>query len=763
VRFARSLRLLTSAATAVAACAIGILAATPAQALDNGLALTPPMGFNDWNSFGCNIDAQDFRDVADYIVAHGLKDAGYEYVNIDDCWMAGRDIPRTNAAARAAAGRDPSTLQLIPDPAYFPDVDLNGNGVIDPSEQHDGIKALADYIHSKGLKIGIYESAGTTTCQGLAGSLGYESIDAQTFADWSIDYLKLDNCGSHSVATLDGRSYSYPDTVAGYQARYAVMRDALAATGRPIVYSICDFSTAGQSWTWGAGVGNLWRTTGDISASYSSVVNIFKQNVLLAQYAGPGHWNDPDMLEVGNGTGLSPTENRTHFSLWAMMSAPLIIGANLTAISDDALSVLENADVIAVDQDSLGAQASVVSHVGTSWVLAKPLANGDVAVALFNEGDSAATISTTVGDVGVTTKRNAYSLTDLWSKQTTSTAGKVAATVPAHGTVVYRVSAAPGAGSAAPSVTLSAGSNDTALAVGGSTDVTVTLANNSKVAISAVSLGLTAPDGWNVTQLSPPARATLPKGATATATYRVTAPSSASVPIDPAQLTATGSYYSDATGTVSTTTPLTISVYSPVQAPLLAANTTGASALYGQAGSALGISATGANVGPSTGGPGGTTAAGDAYGAIYLPASLGTSGSVHAVVTAQSGGSSAKAGVFARNDADAGGTPVGVAVYVSNGRVAMVYNNTATGGSAYTTRVGGGGFGAGTLTLPVLVRLTRSGSSYTGDYSTDGGATWTVVGTVIANGQADLQDAGVFQSSGSSSPALATFSDLAVS
>ncbi|MEU2373803.1 glycoside hydrolase family 27 protein [Streptomyces misionensis] len=365
--------------------------AQPAAALGNGLALTPQMGFNDWNAYGCNVSESLIKSTAQAMHTNGMQAAGYTYVNIDDCWMT---------HSRDSSGR------LVPDPAKFP----------------DGIKGTADYVHSLGLKLGIYEDAGTATCAGYPGSLGHETTDAQSFASWGVDYLKYDNCNNNGVAA---------------QTRYTAMRDALAATGRPILYSLCNW---GQDnvWTWGANVGNSWRTTGDINASYSSMLSIFHSNVGLASYAGPGHWNDPDMLEVGN-SGLSDTEARSEFSLWAEMAAPLIAGTNLTSASATTLATYTNSRVIAVDQDSLGRQGTMVSSSNGLDVLAKPLANGDVSVVLFNETGSTATISTTANAVGKTGAAG-YTLTDLWSGATSTTSGTISASVPAHGVVMYRMS-----------------------------------------------------------------------------------------------------------------------------------------------------------------------------------------------------------------------------------------------------------------------------------------------------------------------------------
>ncbi|WP_426502375.1 glycoside hydrolase family 27 protein [Dactylosporangium sp. McL0621] len=373
---------------------IGVRSAEPAHALANNLALTPPMGWNDWNAYGCNVSETLVKQTADRIVSSGLAAAGYQYVNIDDCWMQ---------HSRDGAGN------LQPDFAKFP----------------DGISGTAAYVHGKGLKLGIYEDAGTLTCAGYPGSLGHETQDARSFAAWGVDYLKYDNCSNNGSSTTQQ-----------YIARYSAMRDALAATGRPIVYSICEWGV-NAPWTWAAPVGNLWRTTGDIQANFGSMLNIFHQNVGLAAYAGPGQWNDPDMLEVGN--GMSATEDRAHFSLWAEMAAPLLAGNNLVNASATTLSILGNKAVIAVDQDPAGKQGRMVSSSGGLDVLAKPLTNGDVSVVLFNENSGTATISTTAAAIGKT-GASSYTLNDLWSGATSSTTGTISASVPGHGVVMYRVS-----------------------------------------------------------------------------------------------------------------------------------------------------------------------------------------------------------------------------------------------------------------------------------------------------------------------------------
>ncbi|WP_232240605.1 glycoside hydrolase family 27 protein [Kutzneria sp. 744] len=373
------------------AAALVLATAPTAQALGNGLATTPQMGFNDWNAYGCNVSETLIKSTAQAMHGNGMQAAGYQYVNIDDCWLTHNR-------------------------------DRNGNLVPDRTKFPDGIAGTASYVHSLGLKLGIYEDAGTATCAGYPGSLGHERQDAALFASWGVDYLKYDNCNNTGVSA---------------RSRYTAMRDALAATGRPILFSLCNWGQE-NVWTWGAKVGNSWRTTGDISPSFSSMLGIFHANVRLNSYAGPGGWNDPDMLEIGN--GMSATEDRAEFSLWAEMAAPLIAGTNIAKASSTTLSILSDKAVVAVDQDSLGKQGRMVSSTGGHDVLAKPLANGDVAVALFNETNSTATIGTTAAAVGKAAATR-YGLADLWSGAKSSTTGTISASVPAHGVVMYRLSA----------------------------------------------------------------------------------------------------------------------------------------------------------------------------------------------------------------------------------------------------------------------------------------------------------------------------------
>ena len=387
--------LLACALTLPAASLAVTAVATPAAALDNGAARTPPMGWNNYNAYGNNPTEALIKQTAQAMHDNGMQAAGYEYVNIDDAWMA--------------SSRDPGG-NLVPDPVRFP----------------NGIKAVADFVHSLGLKLGIYEDAGTQTCAGLPGSLGHETQDATLFASWGVDLLKYDNCYNDNISS---------------QTRYTTMSNALKATGRPILFSICNWGTD-NVWTWGPNVGNMWRTTGDVSDTYASFLSNFHSNVNLAAYAGPGSWNDPDMLETGNG-GMTTTEYQSQFSLWSQMAAPLISGSKIIGVSPETLSILTNKAVIAVDQDSLGKQGTMVSSSGGLDVLAKPLAGGDVSVVLFNETNSTATITTSASAVGKTGS-SSYTLTDLWTGATSTTTGTISASVPAHGTVMYRVAGGTG-------------------------------------------------------------------------------------------------------------------------------------------------------------------------------------------------------------------------------------------------------------------------------------------------------------------------------
>jgi len=367
------------------------------------LAATPPMGWNSWNKFGCNVSEDLIRQTADAMVKSGMKDAGYQYVVIDDCWQVSRD----------------KDGNIVPDSQRFP----------------SGIKALADYVHSKGLKFGIYSDTGTKTCQGRPGGRGYEFQDARQYATWGVDYLKYDWC---NTTTQDARS------------SYALMSEALKASGRPIVFSLCEWGTS-KPWLWAKDVGNLWRTTEDINDRFEGkekwpdgsccsmgMLDIVDLQDGLESYAGPGHWNDPDMLEVGNG-GMTTPEYRAHFSLWSILAAPLIAGNDLRDMKPEIQAILTNKEVIAVNQDPLGRQGQRVRKDADSDVWAKQLQDGSRAVILLNRGTGEKEITVAWQELGYPTHLSAK-VRDLWEgKDLGQHAGKFSASVAPHTVVMVSV------------------------------------------------------------------------------------------------------------------------------------------------------------------------------------------------------------------------------------------------------------------------------------------------------------------------------------
>jgi len=357
--------------------------------LSTQLARTPPMGWNSWNKFGCKVSEQLIRETADALVSSGMKAVGYQYVNIDDCWQVSRDAHEN----------------IVPDQIKFP----------------SGIKALADYVHSKGLKLGIYTDAGTLTCEKRPGSLNHELQDAKTYAAWGVDYVKVDWCNAEGLDP---------------EVQYAKFRDALAQAGRPIVFSICNWGVKAP-WRWGPSTGNLWRTTGDISDDYDRMSVIgFSQNG-LEKFAGPGHWNDPDMLEVGNGK-MNRDEYRTHMSLWTLLAAPLLAGNDLRSMTPETKDMLTNAEVIAIDQDVKGAQGHRIWDEGPLEIWAKPLSDGSQAVGLFNRGESELKITLDLKSLNVA---GSAKLRDLWQHNDLGTVrDSYTAEVPKHSVVMLRVS-----------------------------------------------------------------------------------------------------------------------------------------------------------------------------------------------------------------------------------------------------------------------------------------------------------------------------------
>lgn len=374
------------------------------------LGLTPPLGWNSWNTFACEVDEKLIREMADAMVKTGMKDAGYEYINIDDCWHGERDKD----------GRIQVNKERFP----------------------SGMKALADYVHSKGLKIGIYSDAGNTTCAGYPGSRGHEYQDALTYAEWGIDYLKYDWCDTENINPIGA---------------YTTMRDALHKAGRPILFSICEWGD-NKPWDWAKDIGHAWRTTGDIypcwdcelnHGSWSSwgVLPILDKQDKLRKYSGPGHWNDMDMMEVGN--GMTEAQDRSHFSLWVIMNSPLIAGNDLRNMSDTTRRILTNKQVIAVNQDKLGVQAMKYIHGENLMVFAKPLENKEWAFLFLNRGNTALNythdwlhyyeLKDDIFNHYIDFRKQTFNWVDLWKGNKGDTTKPLQLKIPAHDVVMIRL------------------------------------------------------------------------------------------------------------------------------------------------------------------------------------------------------------------------------------------------------------------------------------------------------------------------------------
>jgi len=389
-------RIGTTVAAALSMAALTMAAG--ARAGPASVAPTPPMGWNSWNHFAAKIDDATVRAQADAMVASGMRDAGYRYINIDDTWEGARDAA----------------------------------GVIHPNAKFPDMKALADYVHSKGLKLGIYSSPGPKTCAGYEGSMGHEAQDAKTYAEWGIDYLKYDLCSLGPSMIASG---SLEKAQAIELEAYKKMDAALRATGRPIVYSLCQYGVA-QVWRWGGSVGgNLWRTTGDITDRFSRMATIGFGQAGLSKFAKPGRWNDPDMLEVGNG-GMNAVEYRTHMSLWALLAAPLLAGNDLTKMTPETLAILTNREVIAIDQDPAGRQGDRVTAEGPLEVWAKPLSGGAKAVGLFNLSDQPSYVEVDFAQVGL---KGPVKTRDIWGAKDLGRLKAYRALVPAHGVMLLRL------------------------------------------------------------------------------------------------------------------------------------------------------------------------------------------------------------------------------------------------------------------------------------------------------------------------------------
>jgi len=377
----------------------------------NDLALTPPMGWNSWNTFGTDINEKLVKDIADKFIELGLKDAGYEYLVLDDGWMA-------------------------------KERDADGNLIADPIKFPNGMKALADYIHSKGLKFGLYNCAGSQTCAGYPGSRGYEYQDARMYASWDIDYLKYDWCNTGKLNAEEA---------------YITMRDAIKKANRPMVFSICEWGD-NEPWKWAKDVGHLWRVTGDIincwdceighgSWSSSGVWKIIDMRKDIRKEAGPGHWNDFDMMEVGN--GMTNAEDRSHFAMWTMLASPLIMGNDLRMASSETIKTLSNKEVIQVNQDKLGIQGFRFSNENELEIWIKPLANDEWAVTFVNMGDKLTAINfdwkkhdmgDNLNNKNLEVKKLNYKIRDLFNhKNLGDTASNLKAEIASHDVLMIKL------------------------------------------------------------------------------------------------------------------------------------------------------------------------------------------------------------------------------------------------------------------------------------------------------------------------------------
>jgi alpha-galactosidase len=496
-------RLTSAASAAPAAPATQGAAQAPGSQSYNGLALTPPMGWNDWYQYRCTITEDDVLANAQALVSSGLAKLGYDNVNLDDCWMASQ---------RAADG------QLQADPTRFP----------------HGIAWLADQLHAMGLKLGVYESFGTTTCQGLPGSYGHYQQDADTFASWGVDFLKFDYCGLPAGTTS-----------ASLQADYEQMSQDLVATGRPIVFSeelpvaAGDANPANANYlpyvSLSSKIANMWRMAPDETTDFDSTVfGHLADDLPLAQYAHPGAWNDLDMVMAGN-TSFNWTvqQQETQMSIWAEMASPLIDSGDLTSMSASTLQVLGNQAVVAVDQDPLGKQGQLIAQQGSVDIVAKPLAGGDVALLLANTGSAAQQASTTAAAAGLPPGLGAYSVSDLWANTTRETAGTITETIPAGSAMLLRVSplTGPAISQDTPLTAVSVnagvppvypGSQFDVAQPGQSVPVAAAVQNDGRLPLRKATLSLTGPAGWSGgTPVSAPALAT---GATLNGTWQVTVP-----------------------------------------------------------------------------------------------------------------------------------------------------------------------------------------------------------------------------------------------
>jgi hypothetical protein len=721
-----------------------VTGATRAAAEDNGVGRKPLLGWSSWSFIRHNPDAQNIEATADAMKSSGLAAVGYTNVNIDDFWY------------------------ICPG-SQGPDVDQYGRWVTDPEKfppgpnGENGIKMVADYVHSLGLKFGLYATPGIShqavvqntpiegtpyhaddiattaseknyNCGGMVG-IDYSKPGAQQFinswadqwASWGVDYVKLDGVGTPDVQDVQAWS------------------DALRQTGRPIHLELSNSLDINNAATWSR-LANGWRTGGDVEcycgkngASYpltdwSHVSARFNQVASWAPYGGPGGFNDYDSIEVGNGAndGLTVDERKTQMSLWALAASPFILGTDLTNLDPGDLALLKNTDVLAVDQDAIDAKR--VYNSNGQQIFAKQEPDGDEIVGLFNTNGSAQTVSTTTSALGLPGGTD-YFVKDLWSHQTTETAGAIATSVPSHGVALYRISVDHNPTQAPPNGTFALHGPGT-ITAGTPGTVTASFTDNGDLAAKQVQLSVNAPGGWTVTPTSTTSFPAVETGQTVTTSFDVTAPAPSSL-FQTSTLDGTANYTWAGKSTVSVSASTAATVAKPVQAPYKTySSATDAPAAFAQDGDQFGIVGAGTDIWNNA----------DDYSSIYLPGSVGTRSTIDTQVSAQQGLTGyGKAGIIVRNDITGSGTsPEGVTLLASpSSGIQLQWNSDGDNFIDSVTPANG----AIPFSLPIQLKLERtSADSYTGYYSYDGSG-WYTVGTATVPGQANTQDAGMFVTS----------------
>jgi hypothetical protein len=753
-------RLISLCAVVAAIAALLVAVAARASAEDNGVGLKPLLGWSSWSFIRHNPTAQNIEATADAMKSSGLASVGYTNVNIDDFWYI---CPGSQGPDVDQYGR------WVTDPAKFPP---GPNG-------ENGIKVVADYVHSLGLKFGLYATPGIShqavvqntaiegtpyhaddiattageknyNCKGMVG-IDYSKPGAQAFIDswadqwasWGVDYVKLDGVGTPDVPDVQAWS------------------DALRQTGRPIHLELSNSLDINNAATWQR-LANGWRTGGDVEcycgkngASYpltdwSHVSARFNQVASWAPYGGPGGFNDYDSIEVGNGDndGLTVDERKTQMSLWALASSPFILGTDLTNLDPGDLALLKNTDVLAVDQDAI--DATRISDSNGRQIFAKQEPNGDEIVGLFNTNGAPQVISTSASALGLPAGTD-YFVKDLWTHQTTETAGDIATSVPPHGVALYRISTDYNPTQAPPNATFTLHGPGT-ITAGTPGTVTASFTDNGDLAAKQVQISVNAPSGWTVTPAGATSFPAVETGQTVTATFDVTAAAPSNL-FQSSTLTSTANYTWVGKSAVSLPASADVTVAKPVQAPFKTySSAPDAPAAFGQDGDQFGIVSGGTDVWTNA----------DNYGSIYLPGSVSSTSTIDTQVSAQQGLTGyGKAGIMVRNDITGSGTSAeGVTLLASpSSGIQLQWNSD---GDEFIDSVTPAN-GVIPFSLPIHLKLERTSvDSYTGYYSYDG-AGWYTVGTATVPGQADTQDAGMFVSShATGSTAQATFNGFAV-